>query len=102
MKLTAEQLRDFDEQGYIFMPSCFSEQEVALLASEAEDILKADRKEVWREKTGAPRTAFAAHTYNEAFRLMAQRSCDAAPRALGCGDPIRTILNCRITMPARR
>jgi hypothetical protein len=24
------------------------------------------RREVWREKTGAPRTAFAAHTYNEA------------------------------------
>ena len=25
---------------------------------------------MWREKTGAPRTAFAAHTYNEAFRLL--------------------------------
>ena len=40
MKLTADQLRDFDEQGYIFMPGCFSEEEVALLATEAEDILE--------------------------------------------------------------
>ena len=53
------------------LPSCFSEDEVALLATEAQDILKTDRQEVWREKTGAPRTAFAAHTFNEAFRLLA-------------------------------
>ena len=71
MQLTAEQLVEFDQQGYLFMPACFSEAEVALLRAEAEDILKQDRPEVWREKTGAPRTAFAAHTYNEAFRLMA-------------------------------
>src|SRR6202011_3174471 len=37
----------------------------------AEAILKLDRQEVWREKTGAPRTAFAAHTFNETFRLLA-------------------------------
>src|SRR6266540_1612622 len=71
MKLTAEQLQSFDEQGYLFFPDCFSEAEVAVLRSEAESILRTNRQEVWREKTGAPRTAFAAHTYNEAFRLMA-------------------------------
>src|SRR5260221_972176 len=71
MKLTAEQIAAFDEQGYVFFPGCFSEEEVALLRSEAESILASSRQEVWREKTGAPRTAFAAHTYNEAFRLMA-------------------------------
>jgi ectoine hydroxylase len=71
MRLTAEQLRLFDEQGYVFFPDCFSEEEVALLRIEAENILKMDRQEVWREKSGAPRTAFAAHTYNEAFRLLA-------------------------------
>src|SRR5258708_4903544 len=71
MKLTAEHIAAFDEQGYVFFPGCFSEEEVALLRSEAEGILTTNRQEVWREKTGAPRTAFAAHTYNEAFRLMA-------------------------------
>ena len=71
MKLTAEQLRQFDELGYLFLPSCFSEEEVALLRSEGEQILRQERQEVWREKTGAPRTAFAAHTFNEVFRLMA-------------------------------
>ena len=47
-----------------------SEEEIAVLRSEAEAIYATDRKEVWRETSGAPRTAFAAHTYNEAFRLL--------------------------------
>ena len=65
MRLTKQQLKDFDEQGWIFLPGCFSEEEVAALRDEAEAIYRTDRKEVWREKSGAPRTAFAAHTYNE-------------------------------------
>ena len=71
MQLSADQLRDFDEQGYLFFPNCFSEEEIALLRDDAEAILKLDRQEVWREKTGAPRTAFAAHTFNVTFRLLA-------------------------------
>ena len=71
MRLSAEQLRQFDELGYLFFPSCFSDDEIALMRTEGDAILKLDRQEVWREKTGAPRTAFAAHTFNETFRLLA-------------------------------
>jgi ectoine hydroxylase len=71
MKLNAQQLAAFDEQGYVFLPNCFSEDEIALMRSEGEAILRSDRREVWREKTGAPRTAFAAHTFSEVFRLLA-------------------------------
>ena len=78
MKLTADQLKAFDDQGYVFLPNCFSEDEIALIRSEGEQILKADRQEVWREKTGAPRTAFAAHTFNEVFRLLVSH-----PRLVG-------------------
>jgi ectoine hydroxylase len=70
MKLDAQQIAEFAEQGYLFLPGCFSQEEVSALRSEAEKIYATDRQEVWREKTGAPRTAFAAHTYNEAFRLL--------------------------------
>jgi ectoine hydroxylase len=70
MKLTPQQLQKFDEQGYLFLPDCFSGEEVAALRGEANKICASDRQEVWREKSGAPRTAFAAHTYNEAFRLL--------------------------------
>jgi L-proline 4-hydroxylase len=36
MQLTPEQLKDFDELGYLVMPDCFSEEEVAVLRSEAD------------------------------------------------------------------
>ena len=72
MKLSAEQLKAFDERGYVFFPDCFSEDEIALLRAEADSILKLDRPEVWREKTGAPRTAFAAHTFSEVFGLLSR------------------------------
>src|SRR5258708_17537243 len=71
MQLSPSQLQAFDEQGYLFFPDCFSEEEIAQLRDQAEAILKLDRQEVWREKTGAPRTAFAAHTFNETFHLLA-------------------------------
>ncbi len=70
MRLTEEQVRQFNEEGYLFLPDCFSPEEVAALRQEAMSIYDTDRPEVWREKSGAPRTAFAAHTYNEAFRLL--------------------------------
>jgi len=78
MKLTPQQLADFDEQGYVFLPECFSEAEVAVLRAEAENIYKGERKEIWREKSGAPRTAFAAHLYNEAFAILGRH-----PRLIG-------------------
>ena len=70
MQLSPEQIRTFDEQGFIFFPNCFRAEEVALLRDVAESILKLDRQEIWREKSGAPRTAFAAHTYSEVFGLL--------------------------------
>ena len=78
MQLDAEQIRQFQDDGWLFLPETFSPEEVAVLAREAEAIYAANRPEIWREKSGAPRTAFAAHTYNEAFRLLG-----AHPRLIG-------------------
>ena len=78
MPLSQAQLWQFAEEGYLFLPDCFAEEEVAVLRDEAEAIYATNRQEVWREKTGAPRTAFAAHTYNEAFRLLGYH-----PRLIG-------------------
>jgi ectoine hydroxylase len=84
MKLTTDQLSRFHDLGYLFLPGCFAEEEAAVLREEADQIYRAERKEVWREKTGAPRTAFAAHLYNEAFRLLG-----AHPRLI---EPVEQIL----------
>jgi ectoine hydroxylase len=88
MKLSPQQLKEFDELGYVFMPGCFAEEEVATLRAEAEEIYRTERPEVWREKTGAPRTAFAAHTYNEAFRILSRHPRLVEPLQQLFGEPV--------------
>jgi ectoine hydroxylase len=68
--LTDTQLRHFETEGFLLLEDWFRPEEVGVLAREGEAIYATDRQEVWREKSGAPRTAFAAHTYNEAFGLL--------------------------------
>ncbi len=85
MRLGDDQIATLDEQGYLFLPEVFSTAEVAVLAREVPGIFAQERQEVWRERDGkAVRTAFAAHTYNEAFRRLA-----AHPRMVG---PVRQML----------
>ena len=70
MELNQEQLQQFDEAGYLFFPGAFSPDEVGILRQAAGEVYALHRDEVWREKSGVARTAFAAHTYNEAFRRL--------------------------------
>ncbi len=85
MRLSERQIAEFDEQGYLFLPNVFDPAEVAVLRTEVPAIFAQERDEVWREKDGkAVRTAFAAHTYNEAFRRLA-----AHPRMV---EPVMQLL----------
>ena len=70
MLLTEEQRAEFDREGYLFLPQAFSEDEATLLRGEAARVFALEREEVWREDSGAPRTAFAAQTYSEPFRRL--------------------------------
>src|ERR1700704_3173031 len=88
MQLAPEQLRQFDDEGYLFFPNCFSTDEIALLGVEAEDILKQQREEVWREKSGAPRTASPPTTYSELFRLLAPPPRWVEPLQQLFGEPV--------------
>ena len=88
MQLTPTQLKDFDENGYIVIENCFSDAEMAVLRAEAEGIYKTKRKEVWFEKNGAPRTAFAAHTYNEAFGILGRHPRLVTPLEQFFGEPV--------------
>ena len=90
MQLTEQHLRQFEDEGWLFFPEVFSAEEVAVLRDEAETLYRTDRKEIWREKSGAPRTAFAAHTYNEAFRLLG-----AHPRLI---RPVEQVFGDRLYM----
>ena len=86
MRLSERQITEFEEQGYLLLPEVFDPAEVAVLRGEVPGIFAQKRDEVWREKDGkAVRTAFAAHTYNEAFRRLA-----AHPRMV---EPVMQLLD---------
>lgn len=70
MELTQTEQEEFENTGFLFKPGAFSLAEAAVLRQAAADVYAMERKEVWREKTGAPRTAFAVHTCNDAFRCL--------------------------------
>jgi ectoine hydroxylase len=73
MKLTRDQLAEFDEQGFLFLPGLFSAEEMALLQGELPRIFAQEREEVIREKgTTAPRTAFYVQTWNDVFARVAR------------------------------
>lgn len=71
MTLSENELKAFDEQGYLFFPEVFSPEEVGVLREEAHSIFALEREEVVREKDSVTaRTAFAAQNYNEAYRRL--------------------------------
>jgi ectoine hydroxylase len=68
MKLTEEQLKHFDDEGYIVIPELLSTQEIVVLKGEVPGIFSQNRVENIREKSvDVVRTAFAVHTYNDVF-----------------------------------
>ena len=70
MNLSDDALARFREDGFLFLPELFAREETAMLLAEAQRIYEAEREEVWRESSGAARTAFAAHTYSEPYRRL--------------------------------
>lgn len=80
MKLSSEQLRTLDEDGYLFLPSRFDAAEVGLLRQHRDAIFRQHRPEIVREKgRDVPRTAFACQTYDEAYRRLAAHPRLVAP-----------------------
>jgi ectoine hydroxylase len=89
MRLNDAQIAQFEDEGYLFLPSLFSRKEVDVLMGEVPGVLAQDRKEIVREKDGkTPRTAFAAHTYNEAFARLARH-----PRMI---EPVEQLLDGKV------
>jgi ectoine hydroxylase len=73
MRLTKEQLEQFDREGYLFFPGQFTREEMKALTDEVPQLYS--RREAYnvREKgKDAVRTNFAAHMYSEPFARLAR------------------------------
>ncbi len=73
MKLSKEQLEQFDREGYLFFPGQFTREEMQALTNEVPELY--GRREAYnvREKgRDAVRTNFAAHMYSKPFAKLAR------------------------------
>ncbi|WP_341888361.1 phytanoyl-CoA dioxygenase family protein [Variovorax sp. YR752] len=73
MRLTPEQIAEFDREGYLFFPGLFTPEEAKTLTDAVPDLYA--RREAYnvREKgSDAVRTNFAAHLYSEPFARLAR------------------------------
>ena len=71
MKLTPEQLAQFDRDGYLFFPGLFKPEEIKTLTDEVPGLYAQQRPENIREKAGGVvRTNFAAHMYSKPFAKL--------------------------------
>jgi ectoine hydroxylase len=73
MRLSKEQLAQFDRDGYLFFPGHFSQEETKVMQEAVPELY--DRREVYnvREKgKDAVRTNFAAHMYSKPFAKLAR------------------------------
>jgi len=91
MKLSSDQLAQFERDGYLFFPKQFSTEEMRVLTDAVPELYS--RREVYnvREKgSDAVRTNFAAHMYSEPFARLGRH-----PRMVG---PVQSILGDKLYM----
>ena len=73
MKLTKEQLEQFDREGYLFFPGQFTREEMKALTDEVPALYSRREDYNVREKgKDAVRTNFAAHMYSKPFAKLAR------------------------------
>lgn len=89
MKLTPEQIAQFERDGYLFFPGLFSPAETKTLTDAVPDLYA--RREAYnvREKgSDAVRTNFAAHLYSEPFAKLARHPRMIEPVQDLLGEPL--------------
>src|SRR2546429_385338 len=82
MDLTAQQLAQFECDGYLIFPSLFSKSEIAVLRAETARLSLVQSETVIRERTGGVRSIFRVHEDDGATRSAAFRALVRTPRVL--------------------
>jgi ectoine hydroxylase len=89
MRLTPQQIEQFDRDGYLLFPGLFSPAETRLLSEAVPGLYAQRRPENVREKgSDAVRTNFAAHMYSEPFARLARHPRMVEPVQQLFGEPV--------------
>src|SRR5687767_1946307 len=82
MKLSAQQLAQFERDGFLIFPDLFSQAEIDALRAETARLSSIDAETVIRERTGGVRSIFRVHEDDGATRSPAFRALVRTPRVL--------------------
>jgi Phytanoyl-CoA dioxygenase (PhyH) len=75
MLITEEQLRAYEDEGFLFLPECFSQTEVGVVKAELPAIFAEDSPRRVLEKEGnIVRSVYGSHTTNEVARRLSQHA----------------------------
>ena len=79
MKLSAQQLEDYRQRGYLFFPNLLSKTEIDGLRAAVPDLMASDGPQVRRDKPDAvPKIVYAPHATNDRYQALVR-----LPRLLG-------------------
>src|SRR5918999_441584 len=82
MKLSAQQLAQFERDGFLVFPGLFTPAEIAVLRAETARLAAIEADTVIRERTGGVRSIFRVHEEDGATRAPAFRALVRSPRVL--------------------
>src|SRR5687767_15848995 len=82
MKLSPEQLAQYERDGFLVFPELFSQSEIDVLRAETARLGALDADTVIRERTGGVRSIFRVHEADGATRSAAFRALVRTPRVL--------------------
>ncbi len=75
MRLTQEQIQQYEDQGYLLVPEVFTLEEVQALRDESARLLGEDREQLLREdQSAAPRHLLGCHLFSDILRALS-RDC---------------------------
>jgi ectoine hydroxylase-related dioxygenase (phytanoyl-CoA dioxygenase family) len=89
MRFTTEQLKFYDDNGYLLLPECFSQAEVGVLKAQLPRVFADETPRKVVEKEGrVVRSVYGTHQQNEIFRRLSMH-----PRIV---EPAMQILNSEV------
>ena len=88
MRLSDTEIRRFEQDGYLFFPSLFADEELSVLRTAMSEVLDAARRNVKMEESGdSIRMIKGTHLYNDVMRRLTchPRLVEPSEQLLGAG-----------------
>ncbi len=88
MQLSAAQIAEYEDKGYVLVPGILSQPELAVLDQAVQEISNYDGPEVRREASGRPHVVYGMHMLDRRFAALSHHPRLVGPAEQLLGQPI--------------